>query len=137
MPHIRLYATAGRTPEEKRALMEAAHHGLVEGAGIPEWDRQVRLLEFDPDNILLPEQDDAETYVLVEVIGYPRSIEVKRDIYRAMVEQLATVGVDPKDTKITYYDVPPDAWGVNGGQAGSDIAAAPAGDGGGAWSARY
>lgn len=137
MPHMRLYATAGRTPEQKRALMEAAHQGLVEGAGIPEWDRQVRLIEFDPDNILLPEQDNAETYVLVEVIGYPRSIEVKRDIYKALVKHLATVGVDPSDTKITYYDVPPDCWGVNGGQAGSDLAAAQAKDGNSTWSARY
>ena len=137
MPHIRLYATAGRTPEQKRTLMEAAHQGLVEGAGIPEWDRQVRLIEFGPDNILLPEHDDKETYVLVEVIGYPRSLEVKRDIYQAMVKHLSTAGVDPKDTKITYYDVPSDSWGVNGGQAGSDVAAAQAKDGGSAWNARY
>jgi phenylpyruvate tautomerase PptA (4-oxalocrotonate tautomerase family) len=137
MPHMRLYATAGRTPEQKRALMEAAHQGLVEGAGIPEWDRQVRLLEFGPDNILLPDSDDTESYVLVEVIGYPRSLEVKRDIYRAIVKHLSTVGVDPSDTKITYYDVPPDAWGVNGGQAGSDVAAAQASEGTSDWSARY
>jgi phenylpyruvate tautomerase PptA (4-oxalocrotonate tautomerase family) len=137
MPHIRLYATAGRTPEQKRALMEAAHQGLVEAAGIPEWDRQVRLFEFGPDNILLPEHDDLATYVLVEVIGYPRSLDVKRDLYQAMVKHLATVGVDPSNTKITYYDVPADSWGVNGGQAGSDVAAAQAKEGGGGWNARY
>ena len=137
MPHMRLYATAGRTPEQKRALMEAAHQGLVEGAGIPEWDRQVRLIEFGRDNILLPDHDDIDTYVLVEVIGYPRSIEVKRDIYQALVKHLATVGVDPSDTKITYYDVPPDCWGVNGGQAGSDVSVAQAAEGGSDWKARY
>ena len=72
MPHIKLYATAGRTPEQKRALLESAHQGLVEGAGIPDWDRQVRLIEFGPDNILLPEKDDLVSYVLIEVFGYPR-----------------------------------------------------------------
>ena len=138
MPHIKLYATAGRTPEQKRALLEAAHQGLVEGAGIPEWDRQVRLFEFGPDNILLPEKDDLVSYVLIEVIGYPRSVEVKRDIYQEMVNKLAEVGVDPMNTKITYYDVPADCWGVNGGQAGSDLAAAQvSGENPSGWSARY
>jgi phenylpyruvate tautomerase PptA (4-oxalocrotonate tautomerase family) len=137
MPHIKLYATAGRSPEQKRALMEAAHQGLVAATGIPEWDRQVRLFELGPDEILLPEHDDAASYVLVEVIGYPRSLEVKRDLYRAMVEKLGEVGVAPEATKITYYDVPADCWGVNGGQAGSDVAAAQAASGDGAWTARY
>src|SRR5687768_8041397 len=102
MPHIKLYATAGRTRDEKRALMEAAHQALVAATGIPEWDRQVRLFELDPDDIMLPETDDARTYVLVEVTGYPRTLEVKRDLYAAMVQHLARVGVDPSNTKITY-----------------------------------
>jgi hypothetical protein len=42
------------------------------------------------------------------------------------------------NTKITYYDVPADCWGVNGGQAGSDLAAAQvSGDNPSGWSARY
>ena len=134
MPYVKVFATAGRTPEQKRALMEAVHEGMVEGAGIPEWDKQVRLFEFGPDNMLLPESDDYDSYVLVEVTGYPRSIEVKRDLYRALVKSLANVGVDPEDTKIIYFDIPPDGWGVMGGQAGSDLLAEGGGSG---WSAKY
>ena len=54
MPYTKVYATAGRTPEQKQALMAAVHRGLVDGAGIPDWDKQIRLFEFGPDNMLLP-----------------------------------------------------------------------------------
>ena len=134
MPYVKIYATAGRTPEQKRELMEAVHQGMVDGAGIPEWDRQVRLFEFGPDNILLPAEGDAASYVLIEVTGYPRSLEVKRGLYQAIVKHLAGAGVDPDDTKIVYFDVPPDSWGLMGGQAGSDIAAQGSDTG---WQAKY
>ena len=137
MPYVKIHATAGRSGPEKRALMEAAHQGLVEGAGIPEWDRQVRLFEFGPDNIALPDTDDLASYVLIEVTGYPRSLDVKRDLYASIVKNLATVGVDPKDTKIVYFDIPPDSWGVQGGRPGSDVAAEAAAGVDTGWSAKY
>ena len=84
MPYVKVYATAGRSAAEKQSLMEAVHRGLVEGAGIPEWDKQVRLIEFGPDNMLLPESDDYASYVLVEVTGDPRSLDVKRDLYSSL-----------------------------------------------------
>jgi phenylpyruvate tautomerase PptA (4-oxalocrotonate tautomerase family) len=135
MPYVKIYAKAGRAPQQKRALMEAAHRGMVEGAGIPEWDRQVRLIELGPDDLLLPEHEDADAYVLIEVTGYPRSVDVKRDIYQALVKNLAEVGVDPQATKIAYFDLPPDAWGVQGGIAGSDLTAADTDQSG--WRAKY
>ena len=137
MPYVKIHATAGRSGPEKRALMEAVHQGLVEGAGIPEWDRQVRLFEFGPDNISLPDTDDLASYVLIEVTGYPRSLDVKRDLYASIVKNLATVGVDPKDTKIVYFDIPPDSWGVQGGRPGSDVAAEAAAGVDTGWSAKY
>lgn len=137
MPYTKVYATAGRTPEQKRALMEAVHRGLVEGAGIPDWDKQIRLFEFGPDNMLLPDTDDYASYVLIEVTGYPRSLDVKRDLYAALVKNLETAGVDRKDTKIIYFDIPPDSWGVQGGRAGSDVAADAAAGIDTGWSAKY
>ena len=41
--------------------------------------------------VQLTDSAEIDTYGLVEVIGYPRSIKVKRDIYQAMVKHLATV----------------------------------------------
>ena len=137
MPYVKVYATVGRDAGEKRALMEAVHRGLVEGAGIPEWDKQVRLFEFGPDNMLLPDSDDSASYVLVEVTGYPRSLDVKRDLYASLVKNLSTAGVDPKDTKIIYFDVPPDSWGVQGGRPGSDVAADAAAGADTGWTAKY
>jgi phenylpyruvate tautomerase PptA (4-oxalocrotonate tautomerase family) len=137
MPYTKVYATAGRSPEQKRALMEAVHQGLVDGAGIPAWDKQVRLLEFGPDNMLLPDSDDYDAYLLIEVTGYPRSIDVKRDLYASLVKHLANVGVEPKDTKIVYFDIQPDSWGVQGGRPGSDVAAEAAAGADTGWSAKY
>ncbi|CAB4748818.1 MAG: tautomerase family protein [Actinobacteria bacterium] len=137
MPYTKVYATAGRTPEQKQALMAAVHRGLVDGAGIPDWDKQIRLFEFGPDDMLLPDTDDYASYLLIEVTGYPRSLEVKRDLYASLVTQLETVGVDRKDTKIIYFDIQPDSWGVQGGRAGSDVAAEAAAGADTGWSAKY
>jgi phenylpyruvate tautomerase PptA (4-oxalocrotonate tautomerase family) len=132
MPHAKVHATAGRTSEQKRALLEAIHQALVDGLGIPDWDRQVRLLELADDEVILPEQHDKASYVLVEVFGFPRSIEVKRDLYAALAKHLAGVGIAPTDTKVNYYDLPPDAWGIDGEPA-SDVMERGSTD----WSAKY
>jgi phenylpyruvate tautomerase PptA (4-oxalocrotonate tautomerase family) len=132
MPHAKVYATAGRTSEQKVALLEAIHQGLVDGLGIPDWDRQVRLVELAADEVLLPEQHDAASYVLVEVFGFPRSIEVKRDLYAALVKHLAGVGTVATDTKINYYDIPADAWGIDGEPAPDVMARGDTG-----WTAKY
>ena len=87
--------------------------------------------------MLLPDTDDYASYLLIEVTGYPRSLEVKRDLYASLVTQLETVGVDRKDTKIIYFDIQPDSWGVQGGRAGSDVAAEAAAGADTGWSAKY
>lgn len=132
MPHAKVYATAGRTSSQKLALLEAIHQALVDGLGIPEWDRQVRLLELGADEIILPEQHDAASYVLVEVFGFPRSLEVKRDLYAALVKHLESVGVAPTDTKVNYYDLAADDWGIDGVPASEVVARGDT-----TWSARY
>ena len=133
MPHAKVYATAGRTSEQKRALLESVHNALVESLEIPEWDRQVRLIELADDEVALPDENDKASYVLVEVFGFPRAIEVKRDLYAALVKHLAKVDIDPNDTKVNYYDIGADDWGI-AGVAASDLAAQ-----GGTknWKARY
>ena len=133
MPHAKVYATAGRTPEQKRALLDAVHNALVESLEIPDWDRQVRLIELADDEIALPEENDTASYVLVEVFGFPRALEVKRDLYAALVRHLGKVDIAPNDTKVNYYDIGADDWGIAGVPA-SDLAA----QGGTAnWKARY
>ena len=65
--------------------MQAA---LLEGLLIPEGDRCVRLTEYDHDAFIAPTGKGA-TYTLVEVTLFSgRSLDAKRRLYRAMVEQL-------------------------------------------------
>ncbi len=49
MPHVRIEVIAGRTPAERRALLDAVHQALLEALKIPDRDNNQRLLEYPAD----------------------------------------------------------------------------------------
>ena len=50
-----------------------------------------------------------------------RTIELKRTLYRALVENLEPFGVPEGDVKIILIEVDPSNVGMRGGRAASDV----------------
>ena len=74
----------------------------------------MRLTEYDHDAFIVPTGKGA-TYTFVEVTLFSgRSLDAKRRLYRATVEQLGRFGVPDSDIKIALIEVPPEDWGIRG-----------------------
>ena len=114
MPSTRIETRTGWAGNQRQELIEAVQSALIEGLLIPKEDRCVRLTEYDHDAFIVPTGKGA-TYTFVEVTLFSgRSLDAKRRLYRAMVEQLGRFGVPGSDIKIALIEVPPEDWGIRG-----------------------
>ena len=121
MPLVRIETRRRRTAGEKRALFEAVHRSLREAIGIPEHDRQMRLVERAPEDFQVP-PGKTEHYTLIEISLFRgRSLDAKRSLYRGIVENLGTLGIAPSDIFILLNEQPQENWGIRGGVAACDV----------------
>lgn len=109
--------------EEEACIVEAVHAALVEGFKIPEADRCVRLVAYEPHRFICsPRLDQPERYTVITVTAFAgRSLGAKRNLYRSIVERLAQLEIPPSHIKIILNEVPQENWGLRGGQPASEI----------------
>ena len=120
MPNV-LMATRRGWVEDKGMVLNALHRAQMEALRTPEWDRTIRLAEHDDDEFAVP-PGKGPRYSLVEFTLFEgRTLEAKRNLYRAVVRHLGEMGVPAEDIKIVLLEVPLENWGIRGGQAASDI----------------
>ncbi len=111
----------GWSLEERRQLFQAVHDALMEAFGIPVEDRSQRIVEHEPENFEIP-PGSSDRYTLIEITAFPgRSAEAKRNLYRALVEKLAEIPVDPMDVSVVVLEPTLESWGVRGGHSAADI----------------
>ncbi len=120
MPNVLIEIRQGRSPGEKRALLDAVHLALVEALKIPDHDRTQRVREYPPQDFEVP-PGRSDRYTLVEITMFSgRSLEAKRRLYKALTDRLAAVGTSASDVKIVLLEVPLQDWGLHG-QPASDV----------------
>ncbi len=114
MPSTRIETRAGWLGNRRHDFIEAVQAALVAGILIPKGDRCVRLLEFGEDDIITPAHAGPR-YTVIEISLFSgRSLEAKRRLYAAMVENLAPFGLAPQDIKVILIEVPQENWGLRG-----------------------
>lgn len=119
MPQITITAMQGRSADQKRAILDGVHSAMVEAFEIPENDRTQIFNEIPPDNW---DVFNGESKIIVEIKVFAgRSVDAKRALYKTIVRNLESVGVDPADVFIMLTDRPMENWGLRGGQAACDI----------------
>jgi phenylpyruvate tautomerase PptA (4-oxalocrotonate tautomerase family) len=115
MPVTLVSILEGRSPVEKRALMEAVQKAIAETLKLPAHDRNLRLCVHGKDEWLLPEGKSGN-YVLVETALFAgRTPETKSALYAAIVCQLEALGVDKADVFIRIIEQPRENFGIRGG----------------------
>ena len=121
MPLVKVSLLKGRSIEEKKAILDAIHAALIEAFKIPENDRNQRIFEFEPVNFDIPEEKTSK-YTLIEIVAFPgRSLDAKRKLYQAVVQNLNKLGIQSMDILIVLKEPPLDNWGVRGGAPASEI----------------
>jgi phenylpyruvate tautomerase PptA (4-oxalocrotonate tautomerase family) len=122
MPLVSIEILAGKNPAYKKALLDGVHAALVHALKIPGDDRNQRLHELAVENY---ERRPGRTnkFTLVEITLFAgRSMDAKRFLYSAIVENLGRDPViDGNDIIIVLHEVPLENWGIRGGKPASEV----------------
>ncbi|MFB9948396.1 tautomerase family protein [Rhizobium puerariae] len=117
MPATRIETRRGWIGTRRPDVIEAVQRALLTGLKLPEDDRCVRLLEYDHDAMIVPSGRGA-SYTVVEITLFSgRTLEAKRRLYAALVEELSVFGVPADDIKTVLVEVRPENWGLRGSPA--------------------
>jgi len=123
MPTVLIEVRKQYTREQEIALVEAVHAALVEGFKIKPGDRDVRLIVHEPHRFAYPPAcEKPEAFTLIGIDAFAgRSVDAKRNLYRAIVANLEPFGIPKNHVKIVLREQPRENWGIRGGQAGCDV----------------
>jgi phenylpyruvate tautomerase PptA (4-oxalocrotonate tautomerase family) len=123
MPNTIIEVRHPRPREQERALMDAVHNALVTAFKIPNEDRTVRLIVHEPHRFEgSPRLSKPDLFTLISIDCFSgRSIDAKRALYKAIVENLAALDIPGDHVKIVLRESAPENWGVAGGRAACDI----------------
>lgn len=121
MPITRIEGRRPRTTEEVQALIEAVYLAQREALQLPDWDRQIRYVEYKPEHFhVVP--GTSEHYVLVEIAMFAgRSLAAKRALYEGIVNRLVPMGIPAADITIAVHELPAENWGIRGGIPASEL----------------
>jgi phenylpyruvate tautomerase PptA (4-oxalocrotonate tautomerase family) len=111
------------TEAQEVAIIEAVQSALIEGFKIPVEDRHVTLRAHAPHRMIVPPHcTQPECYTVVGIDAFAgRSAQAKRNLYQAIVKNLAALGIPPDHIIIRLIEPSMDNWGIKGGQMASDV----------------
>ena len=123
MPSVLIEVRQQYTPEQEAALMEAVHAALREAFKIMPGDRNVRLVIHEPHRFACPpDREKPAFYTHISIDAFAgRSLDAKRNLYKAIVNNLELLGIPKNHVKILLREIAKENWGIRGGQAGCDV----------------
>jgi phenylpyruvate tautomerase PptA (4-oxalocrotonate tautomerase family) len=120
MPSTRI-VTGSWARGSERKVIEAVQSALVSALKLPEKDRDVVIDTYDETSRIVM-TGRSQRYTRVEVTLFAgRSMEAKRELYRAVVANLAGLGVPETEVKTILIEVPTENWGLRGGYPASEL----------------
>ncbi|HZL17553.1 MAG TPA: tautomerase family protein [Polyangia bacterium] len=123
MPSVLIEVRKSYSPEQETAIIEAVHVALREAFEIMPGDRNVRLVVHEPHRFACPpacQKPDSYTHIGIDAFA-GRSLDAKRNLYRAIVANLEPFGIPRDHVKILLRELPRENWGIRGGQAACDV----------------
>jgi phenylpyruvate tautomerase PptA (4-oxalocrotonate tautomerase family) len=123
MPSVLIEVRRKYNAAQEVAIMEAVHAALCEAFKILPGDKNVRLIAHEPHRFMYPpDRDKPDRYTHISIDAFAgRSIEAKRKLYQAIVNNLEPLGIPKTHVKILLREIPKENWCIRGGQAGCDV----------------
>ena len=120
MPSTRIVTGSWARGGEGKVI-EAVQRALVGALKIPEKDRDVVIDTYDETTrIVMTGRSQRFTRVEITLFG-GRSMDAKRALYKAVVANLAELGVPETEVKTILIEVPAQNWGLRGGFPASEL----------------
>lgn len=121
MPTVTIEVRRSYTDAQESQIIDAVHAAMMTGIQTPDWDKTIRYIEHPPHRFTGPPQrSDRYTLITFDMFS-GRSMQAKRRLYTALVENLAPLGIPPEEVLINLREHPPENWGVHGGKPASEV----------------
>jgi phenylpyruvate tautomerase PptA (4-oxalocrotonate tautomerase family) len=122
MPLIRIDAVAGRTPEQVKQLLDAAHRAMLTAFRVPERDRYQIYQEHAGEHFVVQDTGlgiaRTKQVVVVTVVSRPRDREAKQKFYAELCRELKDAcGMQASDVMVTVVTNTDEDWSFGNGRA--------------------
>ena len=122
MPLIRIDAIAGRTPEQVKDLLDAAHRAMLAAFKVPERDRYQIYEEHTAEYFIVQDTGlgipRTGNVVVVTVISRPRTEEMKKAFYAELCRELkGSCGIEASDVMVSIVTNTDADWSFGNGRA--------------------
>lgn len=122
MPLLKFDLIQGRSREQVRSLVNAAHEAMVQAFDVPNSDRYQVVHQHSPDELILEDTGLGYTrtndVVLLTVISRPRAEHQKIEFYRLLTEKLhAHTGLSSDDLVVSIIENSDADWSFGRGRA--------------------
>ncbi len=123
MPLVRIALMEGKPDAYKKAIGDGVHRAMVETINIPEADRFQVITEHKPGNLIYDPAylgiERTDNIVILQItISTGRSVEVRKALYRRIVDRLAeSPGLRPEDVFVNVVEVAKENWSFGNGIA--------------------
>jgi phenylpyruvate tautomerase PptA (4-oxalocrotonate tautomerase family) len=122
MPLIRIDAIAGRTPEQVKQLLDAAHRAMLTAFQVPERDRYQIYDEHAAAHFIVEDTGlgiaRTNQIIVVTVVSRPRSQEAKQKFYAELCRELKDAcGMEASDVMVSIVTNTDEDWSFGNGRA--------------------
>jgi phenylpyruvate tautomerase PptA (4-oxalocrotonate tautomerase family) len=123
MPLLRFDLIEGRTDDELKALLDAAHRAMLAAFKVPERDRYQIVHEHPPSRMIVEDTGlgilRTDKVVFLQMTSRPRKKKQKEAFYRLLCEELErSCGIAPSDVVVSIIENTDEDWsfGLGRGQ---------------------
>ena len=122
MPLIRIDAVAGRTPDEVKQLLDAAHRAMLTAFQVPARDRYQIYQEHAVEHFIVEDTGlgiaRTNQVIVVTVVSRPRSQEAKQRFYAELCRELKNAcGIEASDVMVSIVTNTDEDWSFGHGRA--------------------
>jgi hypothetical protein len=121
MPDIMVEVRGSWLDGKQTPFLKAVHEAVVQALKTLIDEPLARLIEHPSISYLTP-HSAGERFARIEIVLFQgRSLETKRELYRAIVQNLGAFDVPPADVRVVLVEIPSENVGFRGGQAACDV----------------
>ncbi|GBQ61838.1 4-oxalocrotonate tautomerase [Ameyamaea chiangmaiensis NBRC 103196] len=122
MPLLHFHMYEGRTDEQVKTLLDAAHEAMLEAFAVPAADRYQLVSEYKPSRMIVEDTGldipRTKDMVLVQMFSRPRGAEKNALFYKLLVEALdKACGIKATDVMISVVENEDAHWSFGHGRA--------------------
>jgi 4-oxalocrotonate tautomerase len=122
MPLVYVTLAEGTTsPDRRTQIGDGIYRALIDVANVPEGDRFQVINEVPSANLIYSPDylgfDRRLSVVFIQIVlNAGRSVDVKRELYARIAENLGAAGIRGDDIVINLVEIPQENWSFGGGE---------------------